>query len=152
MNNIFEFHKELNIKKVISVFILAVFIIILIVVFHPQNTEKKLKEEEISNPYKTYISADNKVSLELPKRYNLQEIKSNYLLQLQASDGLLINIEEKSILFGKSLNEVVNSDKNVYTQKFENAFDVSDLEEFNLENSNTLSSYTYNFKYISNSN
>ena len=150
MNNIFEFHRELNIKKVISVFILAVFIIILIVVFHLQNKEKKLKEEEISNPYKTYISADNKVSLELPKRYNLQEIKSNYLLQLQASDGLLINIEEKSILFGKSLNEVVNSDKNVYTQKFENAFDVSDLEEFNLENSNTLSSYTYNFKYISN--
>ena len=46
MNNIFEFHRELNIKKVISVFILAVFIIILIVVFHPQNTEKKLKEEE----------------------------------------------------------------------------------------------------------
>ena len=51
----------LNIKKVISVFILAVFIIILIVVFHPQNTEKKLKEEEISNPYKTYISAGAEV-------------------------------------------------------------------------------------------
>ena len=44
MNNIFEFHRELNIKKVISVFILAVFIIILIVVFFFFFTEKKLKE------------------------------------------------------------------------------------------------------------
>lgn len=148
MNNIFEFHRELNFKKVIGLVIVVLSILILIIFFHPQNTEKKLKEQEAANPYKTYNSLDNRVSLELPKRYNLQEIQSNYLLQLQSSDGLHINIEEEPIVFGKSLNEISNSDKEVYTKKLENAFDISDLKEFNLENSNALSSYTYSFKYI----
>ncbi len=148
MNNLFEFHRELNIKKVVGICILAVFIIILIIFSLPKNTEKKIKGEEEANPYKTYHSLNSSVSLELPKRYNLQELQSNYLLQLQSDDGLLINIEEEPILFGKSLNEVSNSDKEVYTQKLENTFDVSNLEEFNLEKSNALSSYTYSFKHI----
>lgn len=148
MNNIFEFHRELNKKKVVGLVIVVLSILILIIFFRPQNTEKKLKEQESANPYKTYNSLDSRVSLELPKRYNLQEIQNNYLIQLQSSDGLLINIEEEPIVFGKSLNEISNSDKEIYTKKFENAFDISDLKEFNLENSNALSSYTYSFKYI----
>lgn len=148
MNNIFEFHKELNIKKVIGLIALFVLIILLIVFFYPENTEKKLKKQEATNPYKTYASLDNRVSLELPKRYNLQPVESNYILQLQANEGLLINIEEEPLVFGKSLKEISTSDKDVYTKKFENSFDISDLKEFSLENNNALSSYTYNFKYI----
>lgn len=148
MNNIFEFHRELNKKKVVGLVIVVLSILILIIFFRPQNTEKKLKEQEAANPYKTYNSLDSRVSLELPKRYNLQEIQNNYLIQLQSSDGLLINIEEEPIVFGKSLNEISNSDKEIYTKKFENTFDISDLKEFNLENSNALSSYTYSFKCI----
>ena len=147
MNNLFEFHRELNMKKVIGIASLVIFIIILIIFFHPQDTEKKLKEQEAANPYKTYSSLDSRVSLELPKRYNLQGVQSNYLLQLQSDSGLIINIEEEPIVFGKSLNEVSNSDKEIYTQKFENAFDISELKEFSLENNNALSSYTYSFKY-----
>lgn len=148
MNNVFEFHRELNIKKVVGICILAIFIIILIIFSYPKNTEKKLKEQEAANPYKIYHSLNSSVSLELPKRYNLKEIQGNYLLQLQSDNGLLINIEEEPIVFGKSLNEISNSDKELYTKKLENTFDISNLKEFNLENSNALSSYTYSFKHI----
>ncbi len=148
MNNVFEFHKELNIKKVAGLFTLIAFIIILLIFSHPQNTEKKLKEQEAANPYKMYNSSNSRVSLELPKRYDLQETESNYLLHLQSTDGLVINVEEKPIVFGKSLKEISNYDKDIYTKKFENTSDISDLKEFNLENSNALSSYTYSFKNI----
>lgn len=107
-----------------------------------------MNQEDDSKPYKTYTSSDGKVSLELPKRYNLTEIESNYALKLQSNDGLVINIEEKTIVFGKSLKEIATSDKGTYISKFENSFEISDLKEFNLENNDTLSSYTYNFKHI----
>lgn len=149
MNNIFEFHRELNIKKVIGLCICIVCIIILVIFLNLKNTEKNFKKQELSNPYKTYTSSDNRVSLEFPKRYNLQKVETSSLLQLQSNEGLVINIEEEPIVFGKSLNEISNSDKEIYIKKFENTFDISDLKEFSLENSNALSSYTYSFKCIS---
>lgn len=145
MNELFEFRKHLNTKKVIAL-VSLILIIILLFFFYKNN--RITKKEEDSNPYKSYYSIDRRISLELPKRYNLNETQSNHTLQLKSDDGLLINIEEETIVVGKSLKEIATSDKNVYIQKFENAFDVSDLQEFSLENGNSLSSYKYNFKYI----
>lgn len=147
MNELFEFRNHLNIKKTIGIAILALVLIIIIfsLIFNNNNIVEK---EDTSNPYKTYMSQDRTVAIELPKRYNLQEIQSSSAMQLKSDDGLFINIEEKPIIFGKSLKEVVTSDKNVYTHKFENAFDVSDLQIFSLDDSNLLTSYKYDFKYI----
>lgn len=151
MNEIFEFRKHLNTKKVIGIVLLCVILIILTFNIFSNNIKKeKLKKEKETNPYQEYFSKDQKISLELPKRYNLKEIESNSALKLTSEDGLQINIEEGNLVFGKSLNEIANTDKRLYTEKFENAFEVSDLEEFKLENSNLLSSYKYNFKYIKN--
>ncbi len=147
MNELFEFRNHLNIKKAIGIGLLALFLIV-IIIFSFSNTNDITEKEDVSNPYKIYMSSDHTISLELPKRYNLQEIQGNYAIQLKSDDGLLINIEEKPIVFGKSLKEVVTSDKSVYIQKFENTFDVSELQTFSLDNSNLLTSYKYNFKHI----
>lgn len=148
MNELFEFRKHLNAKKVIGFVGLLIVLLIIIVFFFSKNKEHQLKKAEDSSPYKTYTSMDNRISLELPKRYNLQENQSDSALQLQSDDGLLINIEEKTIVVGKSLKEIATSDKSVYPQKFENTFELSDLQEFSLENNNLLSSYKYSFKHI----
>lgn len=148
MNELFEFRKHLNMKKFI---IFAILIVIVLTIFLPKNTKKQIQKEEAANPYKTYYSINHKISLELPKRYNLIETQSEHTLQLQAEDGLIINIEENNIVVGKSLKEIATSDKNVYLKKFDNIYDISDLKEFNLENDNLLSSYKYNFKHTNQS-
>lgn len=148
MNELFEFRKHLNTKKVIGIIIFIAVFIVVIINFFLKSSYEDFENDEISNPYKTYSSIDHKISIELPKRYKLNEKESNHILKLESDDGLVINIEEKTIVFGKSLNEIAMSDKNVYIQKFENAFDVSELQELTLENNSSLTSYTYNFKYI----
>lgn len=145
MNELFEFRKHLNIKKVL---VFVALIVAIIILFLQKDTSKKIQKEEDANPYKTYYSVDHGISLELPKRYNLTETQSNHTMQLQSDDGLIINIEEKNLVVGRALKEIAISDKGIYLQKFENTFDVSDLEEFTLENGNSLSSYKYNFKHI----
>lgn len=148
MNELFEFRKHLNAKKVIGFATILIIILILIIRhFYIAGNENHIKEDD-TKPYKTYTSVDGKVSLELPKRYNLNEVESDYALKLQSNDGLIINVEEKTIVFGKSLKEIASIDRGTYTKKFENTFEVSELKEFNLENSNSLSSYTYDFKYL----
>lgn len=147
MNELFEFRKHLNTKKVIGIAVLILVIILLIVFLFSGNKKNKIKKENDANPYRTYTSLDSKVSLELPKRYNLHEIESNNILSLQSNDGLLVNIEEEIIVLGKSLKEIADSDKYLYLKKFENTFDVSNLEEFSLENNNLLTSYKYSFKH-----
>lgn len=148
MNELFEFRKHLNTKKIIGLIFLIIILIIAIIFFSfSKHTSKKENNKDDSNPYKVYYSADTKVSLELPKRYNLQEVQSDNILQLQSEDGLLINIEEKTIILGKALKDIATSDRNIYTKKFENVSDISDLQEFNLQNSNILSSYKYSFNF-----
>lgn len=148
MNELFEFRKHLNTKKVVFFVIILIVILGLLLAFLFKNNESNFNQEDDTKPYKTYTSSDGKISLELPKRYNLNIEKSDYILKLQSNDGLVINIEENTIVFGKSLKEIANIDKGNYISKFENAFEVSDLKEFSLENNNSLSSYTYNFKHI----
>ena len=149
MNEIFEFRRHLNTKKVIGIAVLAVLLIIFIINLIFGNSNKDIKERnEDTNPYKIYTSFDEKISIELPKRYNLNEIESNTSLKLQSDDGLLISIEEKTIIMGRTLKDIANIDKDVFISKFENSFDITDLETFNLENSNMLTSYKYSFRYI----
>lgn len=148
MNELFEFSSNLNIKKVIGIACLAIFVIAITLFLLLDKNELTEKEVEDKNPYKEYVSQNGSISLELPKRYNLKELTGPNAMQLQSDDGLTINIEERQIIFGRSLIEIANSDKNIYTQKFQNTFDVSDLTEFTLTNSNLLSSYKYSFKYI----
>lgn len=148
MNELFEFRKHLNTKKVI---IFVILIVIVLILFLPKNTQKQIQKEEEVNPYKTYYSINHKISLELPKRYNLIETQSEHTLQLQTKDGFIINIEENNIVVGKSLKEIATSDKNVYSKKFDNIYDLSDLKEFNLEDGHLLSSYKYSFKHTNQS-
>lgn len=149
MNEIFEFRRQLNTKKVviIAVFVALLFIFIIDSIFGSSNKDLKEKNDD-ENPYKVYTSIDNRVSIDLPKRYNLSEIENNTSLTLQSDDGLLISIEEKTIVMGRTLKDIANIDKSIFINKFENSFEVTDLESFNLENSNLLTSYKYSFKYI----
>lgn len=151
MNELFEFRKHIDIRKV-SIFIVCfVLMIFVFIKFLPQNTQKELEKEADSNPYKTYYSSNKTFSLELPKRYNLKENYTDEITLLQSDDGLQIKIEERAIVLGKALLDIATSDKTVYLEKFENSFDVSDLKDFSLSSTNSLSGYTYSFNYIQNS-
>lgn len=150
MNELFEFRKHLNIKKLLITIGILLLIIFIIIKFWPQSTQKKLEKEAAANPYKTFSSSDKSFSLELPKRYNLTETYDNDITYLKSDDGLQIKIEEKTIVVGKSLNDIASSDKKVYTAKFENAYNISDLKSFSLENGSSLSSYKYDFSYAQN--
>ena len=149
MNEIFEFRRQLNTKKVVGIAVLAALLLMYLIhsFFGSSNRDIKEKNDD-ANPYMVFTSLDKKISIELPKRYELTEIKNDTTLSLQSNDGLIISIEEKTIIMGRTLKEIANIDKSLFINKFENSFDVSDLEPFTLEDSNLLTSYKYNFKYI----
>ena len=65
MNELFEFHKELNFKKIL-ILVAVLLIIILLIIFVPK-TGKEIKEKQIENakPNSTFSSTDNSINIDL---------------------------------------------------------------------------------------
>lgn len=148
MNEIFEFRKELNIKKII----LVIAIILLIIGFltfgisHILN-QKQEKEIEESNPNQTFYDSNKTLSLKLPKTYGFIQYKpsNNYLIELRTSNNLNIFISQANLLNGKSLSEIASADIKSYIEEFNNYSNLSEIKEFDRNGS---LAYTYSFHYL----
>lgn len=155
MNKLFEYHKQLNIKKLAIVIIIVVFFIIVIFdlfnnLLANENNTIQSHEKDPQNPNSVFYDNDNKISIELSKQYELTQYHSNndYLIELRSPNNLDIFISKKDLIENRTLSEVVAADSNAYIENFKNYSNLSDLSEFNI---NDKTAYTYSFHYLDNS-
>lgn len=158
MNELFfNWHKSLNLKKVIIAVLLIVTLILLIIfVFSKEDTEEIVEEENIIIPTSivnveknttTYFNNNQSISVELSNNYNLKQyIPSNgYILELRSINNLNLFLSTKDIISKKSLRDVVLADRLAYTKEFESISNLSEIKEL-LINDNT--GFTYSFHYL----
>ena len=94
MNELFEFHRKLNFKKIAIIIIFALFTIIVIfdiLSFIFKSDDEKLDDTKNSNnPNTIFYDSNNTISLELSKQYNLSQYESsnNYLIELINKEAL----------------------------------------------------------------
>lgn len=147
MNELFEFHKELNLKKILIV-IAILLIIIFLIIFIPK-TGKEIKEKQIESakPNSTFSSTDNSINIELSKKYEFTEYipAQDYILELRSSNKTNIFVSKKSLYENKTLESVVSADKNSYISKFKSYSNLSNITELVV---NGFPAYTYSFHYL----
>ena len=156
MTELFNSHKQLNIKKIsIAVFIILFLIILLFDLFSnlfkEETTTIQERTQEAQNPNTIFYNNDKTISIELSKQYELSQYTSsnNYLLELRSPNNLDIFISKIDLVDGKTLKEVASADSNSYIENFKTYSNLSSLSEFDINNT---TAYTYSFHYLDSSN
>lgn len=148
MNEIFEFRKELNIKKIL-IALLIIFIIaglILWKVFSPSEKSSAITIKDEVTESKFY-SKNKNFSLTLSSSYNFTQHESttNYILELRNENNLNIFVAEENLLQNISFSELVESDLKSYVSQFENSSNISNVSEFDRGGK---PAYTYSLHYL----
>lgn len=149
MNELFQFHRELNIKKVL---IIAVIILLLIfLIFFAPKIFKKAAEKRIENsePNKTFISNDNSISLVLLKEYGFSEYKpkQNYILELRTENNIDIFVSHKELIENRNFNNIVSTDRDSYIKTFSTYSNLSEIADLTIDGNQA---YSYSFHYLDN--
>ncbi len=148
MNELFQFHRELNIKKVL---IFAIIIILIIVVFLVPKNLKKSEEQktEESNQNITFMSNDNRISLLLPKEYGFSEYKpvQNYILELRTENNIDIFVSHKELVENRNFNNIVSTDRESYIKTFNTYSNLSEIADLTISGN---PAYSYSFHYLDN--
>lgn len=148
MNELFQFRKELNIKKIIIAFIIIMFFIVIITELVVGLIKSKNQEvSEAQNPNSIFYDTNNTISIELSKQYQLSQYNSseNYLIELRSPSELNIFISFKDSIENHSLSEVASGDLHSYIENFNGYSNLSDLKEFK---AGEKTAYTYSFHYL----
>lgn len=148
MNEIFEFRKELNIKKIILVIVLILLVLAILVFGISQILQKKKEIEiETSSPNQKFYASNNILSLELPKSYSFIQYQpsNNYILELRTETNLNIFVSKETALESKPLSEIVSADIKAYIEEFDTYSNLSEIKEFDINGSLT---YTYSLHYL----
>ena len=122
MNEIFEFRKELNIKKILILSLILIIVIAIIIFGISKKSNKKGEEKiEASNPNSIFYDSNQTISLTLPKAYGFTQYKpsGNYILELRTDKNLNIFVSENNSLENKSLKDIASSDIKVYINEFQ---------------------------------
>lgn len=144
MNEIFSFHKELNIKKII--FIITFFIFIIGISIFVFSKKSNIIISKNNSPYITFYGTNNSISLNLLKKYELTQSESNkYIIELHSPKNLHILISHESLINDRNLSDVANADIKAYIEEFNSYSNLSELKEFEI---NGNLSYTYSFHYL----
>lgn len=148
MNEIFQFRKELNIKKIIIV-ALIVFVILGLILWKAFSPSKEsaptnIKDESTES---TFYCKNKMLSLTLSNSYNFTQYtpESNYILELRNANNLNIFITEENLLPNLNLSELVEADLNSYVAQFEKSSNISNVSEFDR---GEKKAYTYSFHYL----
>lgn len=149
MNELFQFHKELNIKKIL-IFV-VIFLILIFLIFFIPKIFKKVEEKEIedSEPNKTFLSNDNSISIVLPKEYGFSEYKpiKDYILELRTENNMDIFVSRKELVPNRDFNTIVSSDRDSYIKTFNTYSNLSEIAELTI-NGNVA--YSYSLHYLDN--
>lgn len=161
MNELFGYHKELNIKKIIIAGIIILFFIVIVVeiigmIIHKDSytdkvTEIRDKNIEAQNPNSVFYSESKNVSLELSKQYGLSQYHTtnDYLIELRSENNLNIFVSHRSKIENKPLDQVVSADLHSYIESYASYSNLSQMTELNIKNYN---GYTYSFHYLDSKN
>ena len=147
MNQIFEFRKKINVKKLAIVILIAI-ALILGIIFTASHISKKEEEKiEAEKPNKTFYSDDKSISLDFLKTYEFTQYapKDGYLMELRTSKNLNIFVSKNTILPGKTLYDIASADLKTYINEFTNYSNISELNEFDY---NENKGYTYSLHYL----
>lgn len=147
MNEIFEFRKELNIKKILIVILLILIItgLILWKVFSPsERSSLKIKDEITESKF---YSKNKAFSLTLSNSYNFIQFEpdQNHILELRNENNLNIFVAEENSLQNSTLAELVEADLKSYVAQFEKSSDISNVSEFDRGGK---PAYTYSLHYL----
>ena len=148
MNQIFEFRKELNIKKILIV-LLIIFIItgiILWKVFSPSEESSSVKIKDEVTESKFY-SKNKNFSLTLSSSYNFVQFDpaESHILELRNENNLNIFVAEENLLQNLTLAELVEADLKSFVAQFEKSSDISNVTEFDRGGK---PAYTYSLHYL----
>lgn len=148
MNQIFEFRKELNIKKILIV-LLIIFIItglILWKVFSPSEESSSVKIKDEVTESKFY-SKNKNFSLTLSSSYNFIQFDpaESHILELRNENNLNIFVAEENLLQNLTLAELVEADLKSFVAQFKKSSDISNVTEFDRGGK---PAYTYSFHYL----
>lgn len=148
MNELFQFRKELNIKKIIIAIIIVLFCIVITceLISHWINAKnEELKEEQ--NPNTIFYDKNKTISIELSKQYQFTQYHSsdNYLIELRSPNELNIFISSRNLIENRSLSAIATADLRSYIENFNGYSNLSDLKEFNIGDK---IAYTYSFHYL----
>lgn len=151
MNEIFEFRKELNIKRILIV-ILIILIIIGVIGFIvwkalPPSEKNVFENRKNENTNSVFQSENKNISLTLSSSYNFIQYKSNsdYVLELRNENNLNIFITEENSLENLVFSELVEADLKSYVSQFNNFSNVSNISEIDRGGN---PAYTYSFHYL----
>lgn len=146
MNEIFEFRKKLNMRKIIFLVVISLFIIVICFEIISGFFKKDTKNN-IQNPTSIFYDENKSISITLPNTYGLQKITSNanYLLELTSSNELSILISHKNIINSRKLSDVVFADRSSYIKHFESVSNITEIS--NIPVHSKLPAYTYNFNF-----
>lgn len=158
MNELFSFHKELNIKKIIIAAFIIIFIIILLIEIISGLFKGTLLEapeistntyHESQSPNNIFYDSNKKLSIELSKQYKLiqkdSNTSNNHIIELSSPDNLYINISSVNNIQDKPLSQIANADKASYIENFASNSNISEVSEFTL---NDTIGQTYSFHYL----
>lgn len=148
MNEIFEFRKELNIKKILIVLLIILIItgLILWKVFSPSEESPSVKIEDETTESKFY-SKNKDFSLTLSNSYNFIQFDpaQNHILELRNENNLNIFVAEENLLQNLTLAELATADLKSYVAQFEKSSDISNVSEFDRGGK---PAYTYSLHYL----
>jgi len=148
MNEIFEYRKKLNIKKIALAIILILFIVIMILDLVSEITNKKEPiNVDAQNPNAIFYDSNNTISIELSKQYELSEYKpsGDYLIELRSPNNLNIFISHQDLIENRTLSSIVSSDLRSYIEEYTSYSNLSDVTEFTVKDK---IAYTYSFHYL----
>lgn len=150
MNELFAFHKELNIKKILIILIIILIIVISIFFIHKSKTSPDIKVNKKDNKSNSiFTSDDGSISLEFSSEYNFSKYTpiQDYILELRSDNNANIFISKKDILENRDLKSIVTSDRTSYIKEFKSYSNLSDIAELTLNNHQAFS---YSFHYLDN--
>ena len=154
INNVDNIETEqLNKKKVVMAISIGFLLIISIIVFIISRVGAKNieKETEITmqvpeSKVTTYSDANNSISIELDKKYNLVQAQNNdYLIKLSSDKDVDVYISKLEGLEGRELSSIARADRLAYLESYNTYSNSSDLRELDI---NGNQAYTYSFHYL----
>lgn len=143
---------KLNVKKVIIAVLILILLIVSISVFVvsrvTQNTGNNNSKNEIDNSAITEVFTDiqNTISIEIPKKYKLEQAHNNeYLIKLSSKENVDIYISKIDKIENRDLYTIARADKLAYLESYNSYSNLSELKELDV---NANKAYMYSFHYL----
>lgn len=143
--------RKLNIKKVIIAVLILILVIVSIVVFaisrKTDTVENNINtRNEENSTTDIFTDVENTISIEIPKKYKLEQVHNNeYLIKLSSEENVDIYISTIDKVEGRNLFAIARADKLAYLESYNSYSNASELKELEV---NGNKAYMYSFHYL----